>query len=280
MFTALLVDDEPLANERMQELLAVHAGIEVVGVAGCVAEARAFLERHPPDVVFLDVEMPGGSGLELLGNVPDRTQVVFVTAREKYAVQAFAASALDYLVKPVDPDRLADTLVRLRRILRLLRAETAAGSTADEDDDADEDSQADDLPDERAGRSPAAVAPLNLDATIGVPLMDGGGMAVVRIGDICWIEALRNYTRVALDDPGRVVIFRRRLSGWHRALPGGAFARLGRSVIVQVAAIQQLEWRSRDETVAGFGLDVEPLTLGRVLAGRLRDIIASLRAGS
>jgi two-component system LytT family response regulator len=107
MFTALLIDDEPLANSRMREMLAVHPEIEIIGVAGGLAEAKAFLDTRAPDVVFLDVEMPGGSGLDLLESVPDATQVVFVTAREKYAVQAFAVAALDYLVKPVDPERLA-----------------------------------------------------------------------------------------------------------------------------------------------------------------------------
>jgi len=107
MLTALLVDDEPRANDRMRKLLAAHPEIEVAGVAGTLAEARAFLETTPPDVLFLDVEMPGGSGLDLLVSVADATQVVFVTARVKYAVAAFAAAALDYLVKPVDPDRLA-----------------------------------------------------------------------------------------------------------------------------------------------------------------------------
>ena len=115
MLTALLVDDEPLANERMRELLAAHPEIDVVGVAGSVADTRVFLEMRPPDVVFLDVEMPGGSGFDLLASVPDGTQVVFVTAREKYAVQAFAVGALDYLVKPVDPERLADTMARVER---------------------------------------------------------------------------------------------------------------------------------------------------------------------
>ena len=108
MITALLVDDEPRANERMQQLLAAHPEIVVSGVAGNVAEARACLETHLPDVVFLDVEMPGASGFDLLKDVPDATQVVFVTAREKYAVRAFAAAALDYLVKPVTPQALVE----------------------------------------------------------------------------------------------------------------------------------------------------------------------------
>ena len=95
MFTALLVDDEPLANARMRELLAAHPEIDVIGVAGGLDVARAFLKTRSPDVVFLDVEMPGGSGLDLLASVPDATQVVFVTARKKYAVQAFEVAALD-----------------------------------------------------------------------------------------------------------------------------------------------------------------------------------------
>ena len=75
MVTALLVDDEPLANTRMRELLAAHPEIDVVGEAGSVADTRVFLEMRPPDVVFLDVELPGGSGFDLLASVPDGTQV-------------------------------------------------------------------------------------------------------------------------------------------------------------------------------------------------------------
>ena len=209
MPTALLVDDEPLASARMRELLSVHPEIDVVGVATSVAEARAFLESRPPDVVFLDVEMPGGTGFDLLASVPDDTQVVFVTARERYAVQAFAAAALDYLVKPVDPERLGDK------------------TTA----------------------------------------------AVLTVGDICWIESLRNYTRVALKGPPRVVLFRRRLSEWDECLPGQHFARVGRSCIVQPSTIDQIEWKSRAETTVTFGTGVEPLALGRLPAIRLREIL-------
>jgi len=89
MVTALLVDDEPLANARMRELLAAHPEIDVIGVAGGLKAARDFLETRSPDVVFLDVEMPGGSGLDLLASVPNATQVVFVTARESMQCRRF-----------------------------------------------------------------------------------------------------------------------------------------------------------------------------------------------
>ena len=257
--TALLVDDEPRANERMQKLLAAHPEINVSGIAGNIAEARAFLETQTPDVVFLDVEMPGGSGLDLLVNVPDATQVVFVTAREKYAVQAFAAAALDYLVKPVDPERLADTVARLRK----QTANTLAQSTGEREPGTD-DLDADEA---------AAVAALGLGDVLSVPLAGKTTLFAVRIGDICWIESLRNYTRVAVKPPAGVTLFRRRLSFWDKVLPTGLFARVSRSYIVQVAAIEQIEWSSRTETVVMFGEGVEPLALGRLPGARLREIL-------
>lgn len=259
MITALLVDDEPRANERMRKLLSTYPEIEVVGVAGTVAEARAILETHSPDVVFLDVEMPGGSGFDLLKNVPDATQVVFVTAREKYAVQAFAAAALDYLVKPVDPERLADTVARLQKQAAGTRAQPTGDREPGTDDlDADE---------------AAAVAVLGLDDVVNVPLAGKATSNVVTVSDICWIESLRNYTRVALKPPAGLLLFRRRLSYWDKVLPTSAFARVGRSYIVQLAAIEQIDWSSRNETVATFGEGVEPLSLGRLPGTRLREIL-------
>lgn len=259
MFTALLVDDEPLARERMRELLAVHPVIEISGAVGSVGEARAFLENRPPDVVFLDVEMPGGSGFDVLESVPDATQVVFVTAREKYAVQAFAAAALDYLVKPVDPERLAETVARLRK-------QGAGGRPPDAADAGD--AGRDGLDADEAG---ARV--LGLDDSVSVPLAGKTTSTVLVVGDICWIESLRNYTRVALKGPPRVVLFRRRLSEWDAMLPAGPFARVGRSSLVQLAAIDQIEWNSRSQTRVTFGDGVEPLALGRLPAMRLREIL-------
>lgn len=256
MFTALLIDDEPLANSRMREMLAVHPEIEIIGVAGGLAEAKAFLDTRAPDVVFLDVEMPGGSGLDLLESVPDATQVVFVTAREKYAVQAFAVAALDYLVKPVDPERLADTVARLGK---------QAASEWRRPGDASE-------PNSDNLAAVDAVAP-ELGETVSAPLPGKATAGVVTVGDICWIESLRNFTRVALKGPPRLMVFRRRLSEWDKLLPDGAFARVGRSLIIHLAMVQEIEWSSRHETQVMFVDGVEPLSLGRLPAIRLREIL-------
>jgi len=263
MLSALLVDDERPANERMRELLAAHGGIEVIGAAGSVREAQAILETQMPDVVFLDVEMPGTTGLELLPSVPRSTQVVFVTAHETYALNAFAVGALDYLVKPVDLERLSETVRRLEKMASLLRQKA---TVTPEPDDQDEDGN-----DGVANR--AGTAALGLTDTITVPLSEKGRTAVVTIGDICWIEGFRNFTRVGLKAPGRIILFRRRLGDWERDLPGNLFERLGKSLVVQAAAIQETEWRSRDETLVTFAVDLEPLAIGRSTALRLREIL-------
>jgi len=259
MLTALLVDDEVDANGRMRKLLAAHPEIGVVGVAGNVAEARAVLETQSPDVVFLDVEMPGDSGFDLLKYVSDGTQVVFITAHEKYAVQAFAAAATDYLVKPVDPERLADTVTRLKKQAAGTQGQPQGGGEQGGDDlDAEE---------------PADAAVLGLGDVVIIPLAGKAASSAVTVGDICWIESLRNYTRVAAKPPVGVLLFRRRLSHWDKVLPPRAFARVGRSYIVQLAAIEHIEWSFRTETVVTFGVGVEPLGLGRLPGTRLREIL-------
>jgi two-component system, LytTR family, response regulator len=113
---ALLVDDEAPARSELRYLLAIHPEIEVVGEAATAVEALKLAAAVPYDVVFIDVEMPGLSGLDAARLVHGRAgapQLVFVTAHEQYAIEAFAVEALDYLLKPVDPERLAQVVRRL-----------------------------------------------------------------------------------------------------------------------------------------------------------------------
>lgn len=115
-YTALLVEDEAPARRRLARLLAAHADVlRVVGEAADAPAALAAVHQHHPDVLFLDIELPGGSGFELLARLdgPERPHVVFVTAYATYAVQAFEARALDYLLKPVEPERLARAVAAL-----------------------------------------------------------------------------------------------------------------------------------------------------------------------
>lgn len=114
----LIVDDEPPARARLRRLLDAQPGVQVVGEAGSGLQALALTEALQPDALLLDVQMPELGGLDVAASLPDRTQggpaVVFVTAYDAYALPAFDAAAVDYLLKPVDPARLARALQRLR----------------------------------------------------------------------------------------------------------------------------------------------------------------------
>lgn len=110
---ALIVDDERMARQELRRLLAAHPEIEVTGEARTAEEALACISRHPPDVLFLDIHMPGMSAFDMLQKLDDVPQVIFTTAYDTYALQAFDAGALDYLVKPVAPGRLAAALAKL-----------------------------------------------------------------------------------------------------------------------------------------------------------------------
>jgi two-component system LytT family response regulator len=248
MKSVLLIDDEPLANHCMRELLAAYPEISIVGIAESLDQARELLNTQRPDVVFLDVEMPGGHSFSVLPNVEDTTQVVFVTAHQHYAVEAFAVGAVDYLVKPVNPERLDETIRRLT----------------------DRTTSAEALP-------PPVMPPANKQPAtrrLTVPLRSGNQKAVITIADICWIESLRNYTRVALQSPPRVLIFRRRLSEWLDFLPTPMFIRISRSEVIQLQQVIQTEWKSRSETLVFFGEGVEPILLGRSSTLRLNALLA------
>jgi len=110
----ILVDDERLARLELRRLLAAHPEVEIVGEARSGEEALEVIPKLPSDAIFLDVQMPGMSGFDLLERLEDLPQVIFTTAYDEYALKAFEVSALDYLLKPVAPARLAEALRRVR----------------------------------------------------------------------------------------------------------------------------------------------------------------------
>jgi two-component system, LytTR family, response regulator len=119
MIRALIIDDEYLAREELAQLLARTKRFQLVGCCGNALEAIKMIQRENPDVLFLDIEMPVVDGFELLGMIDQERmpQVVFVTAFDQHALRAFEEKTLDYLVKPVDPDRLQKTLAKLDKAL-------------------------------------------------------------------------------------------------------------------------------------------------------------------
>jgi two-component system LytT family response regulator len=234
--TALIVDDEPLARTALATLLAEHGQVEIVGTAGGVKEARALLARLTPDVVFLDLEMPGGSGLELEPFLPASTRTIFVTAFADYALRAFEFGASDYLVKPVDSRRLEIALARLERQLPA-----------------------------RAGTAADSALILEVD----------GKTTRVKIAEILWIKAQQNYSVVRIMGSGTPMMVPKSMADWESVLAPEIFERLDRSLILNISQIQTVSWLSRDETLVAFSGEAEAVRVGRTAAQRLKGRLAT-----
>jgi two-component system, LytTR family, response regulator len=111
---AMIIDDEPPARRELRRLLSGFPWVEIVGEAGNVDQAADMVETLSPELLFLDIQMPGGSGFDLLARLEDVPQVIFTTAYDEHAVRAFKVDALDYLLKPIEPARLAEALGRVK----------------------------------------------------------------------------------------------------------------------------------------------------------------------
>jgi len=243
---ALLVDDERLARKYLRQLLAEHADVTVIGEAGSVADAAALAAELRPDVIFLDVQMPPASGFDLLPLLSPAPAVVFVTAHDQFALRAFAASAADYLLKPVVPERLALALHHARHG----RVPPAAVSSA----------------------PAAAPTPLGLEDTL--ILRDTGRLRRVRLGDIAAIVAEGSYTHVHLAAE-RSLFIPRSMNTWAPQLPTPPFLRADRSLFVNLSRVTRLDVRSRDEGLLTLDAAGAPtLPLRRVALGQIRTALA------
>ncbi len=206
MIRALLIDDEKTARTDMRAMLAAHPEIEIVGEAATVKSARALLAEADYGLVFLDIQIIGGSGFDLVPNVKPGAKIIFVTAFNEHAVRAFEVNALDYLLKPVKAERLARALTRL---------EPPAGQ------------------DESA---PPAETGMALRPDDIIHLSSGSSARFAPIMDLSAIEAEENYSLVHLAD-GSSVLVRRSLKAWEEILPTTQFMRVHRAVIVNLTRL-------------------------------------------
>lgn len=219
MIRVAIVDDEPLARRRIRGLLVEAGDVEVIAECANGMEAMEMLEESPPDLLFLDIQMPEIDGFDVLraigvGHVP---VVVFVTAYDQFALRAFEAHAMDYLLKPFDDERFEATLQRARERIRQQQG-----------DDLDRRVRAL-LEEARGGRG-------YLQRLV-VPT--GSRSIFIRTEQIDWIEAERNYVRLHVD--GRAYLLRENLSRMASALDPATFCRIHRSTIVNIDRIQAVE---------------------------------------
>ncbi|WP_338510365.1 LytR/AlgR family response regulator transcription factor [Burkholderia gladioli] len=208
---ALIVDDEAPARSKLRRMLGTFPELEVVGEAADGRSALEMAARLQPDVVFLDVQMPEVDGFDVAASLPDDgPALVFVTAYDQYALRAFDTHATDYLLKPIEPERLARAIERL------------------------------------AGAVRRALRP-NLGVPAHLVIADRDQTNVVRCADIEWLEAADNYVNIHL--PGRSLLMRRTLAALLKDL-GPAMVRTHRGAAVALGAVVAVRARAKgDATV-------------------------------
>ena len=218
--TALVVDDEPIARHAVLRLLRDEPDIDVVGECGDGVSAVTAIRERSPDLVFLDIQMPAITGLDVVATLgPARMPAtIFVTAYEQFAVRAFEANAVDYLVKPFSRERFAETLRRAKQRL-------AIGRGADADTTA---------------RIMQALASLQQrDAYLErIPVREDERVVLVDVGDIVWIKASGNTVRLHLAD--RVHDVRETMAALAARLDPRRFARVHRSAIINIRRVRDI----------------------------------------
>jgi two-component system LytT family response regulator len=234
---ALLIDDEPPACDILRALLADFPDVKIAGEAGTLATARALLAGTDYDLVFLDIQLRGGTGFDLVPLVRSGARVIFVTAYDQHALRAFEVNALDYLLKPIAPERLAAALARL---------------------------PAADAP------SPAVSAPLLLDDRVHLKL-GAGTERFVRVSDIRCITSEENYSAVHVGAPAERLLVRRTLQSWEAQLPPAHFVRVHRQTIVNVAHVLGLNRLTEDVYQLNLAGLPEPVPASRRYVQELRE---------
>jgi len=222
----LIADDEPLARQRLSDMLSRETGIEIVAECANGTEAEAAIRSLIPDVALLDVQMPGLDGLAVARTLPPgslRPVVIFVTGHEEHALRAFELQAADYLLKPSPPARLHQALNRARALLS------------------------------------AQPTPTNrcLQRLI---VRLGERMIVVAAGDIDWIESANNY--VVLHVGRETHVLRETLSELEIRLPRGQFLRISRTAIVNLSRVREIRQDDGGHVMVLAGGDKLPITRG------------------
>jgi two-component system, LytTR family, response regulator len=221
---ALVVDDEPFARERVRRLLAADADIELVGECADGFSAVRVIEERAPDLLFLDIQMPGKTGFDVLEEIDaERTPVVvFLTAYDQYAVRAFDACALDYLLKPFDEERFERALARAKTQIRRAAAREDAG-----------DDTASPLAPRDAGGAHNAAAPLERFV-----VKAAGRIFFLKAGEVDWIEAYGNYVRLHVGKSA--YLLRDTIGSMEARVDAARFLRIHRSALVNVERIREM----------------------------------------
>ncbi len=231
VWRCIIVDDESLAREELAGQLAGFPQVELVGEAADLGQAVDLVRRLGPDLVFLDIDLGVHSGFELLERVDTGFKVIFVTAHDEFAIRAFEVNALDYLLKPVWPDRLGNCLKRL-------------------------------------GDPYSGKLPENLDSSDQILVRMRNSSRFIRVNEITCIEACGDYTRIYSARKASGLVHHT-LKRWLDRLPGGSFVRVHKSYIVNTAFVLSIDHDREEGTIVRLPWPEKPVQVSRRFGSRL-----------
>ncbi|MHA4742085.1 LytR/AlgR family response regulator transcription factor [Dyadobacter sp. MSC1_007] len=240
----LIVDDERLARNELKRLLEPYTKIEIVGEAANAEEALKLIEEQQPELLFLDIQMPGKNGFELLSSIEGKTpEVIFTTAYDEYAIKAFEFNALDYLLKPIDTERLKETIHRIEENQAQPEAPTHSNERAEK----------------------------VLGENDQVFVKDGEKCWFVKLGKIRLFESMGNYVRLHFDDQKPLVL--KSLNNLEERLDPNTYFRANRKHIINLHWIEKIEpWFSGGLLVTLQGGD--KIEISRRQAIRFKELMS------
>jgi two-component system, LytTR family, response regulator len=234
---AIIVDDERLARVNLTNMLEHHPEIEIVGEAGSCDRAVELINLHDPGLIFLDIQLSGETGFDLLEMIDRSIKIIFVTAYDEFALRAFEVNAIDYLLKPLNPQRLKESI---DRVLRSEKNIKSAGKNYEYSD--------------------SIYVKLNNYAS-----------RFIKISSITFIEPVGNYSRIVTSEGKRCLVLKT-LKQWQEELPNDNFVRIHRSSIVNIDHVDHIERESNALHKAFLKNFPEPLDVSRRYAKRLKSM--------
>ena len=237
--TAIIIDDERLARKELKSLLAQHRKIEIIDEAANAEEALIKIHEKRPNLIFLDIQMPGKSGFDLLEELDYVPEVIFTTAYDEYALKAFEVNALDYLLKPIEDDRLRDSIDKVCEKIDIGEPSISSDGILTENDQ--------------------------------VFVKDGEKCWFITLKDVRYFESVGNYVKVHFDSNRPMIL--KSLNNLEKKLDSKTFFRANRKHIIN------LRWIQKSETWFNGGLLVtvngeETIEISRRQAAKLKDMMS------
>jgi two-component system LytT family response regulator len=234
---SIIVDDERLARVNLRKLLEPHPEIEIVGEANSCQSAIDMINMFNPGLIFLDIQLSGETGFDLLEMIDNSIKIIFVTAYDEYAIRAFEVNAIDYLLKPVNPERLKSAIERVVTREKVQKSEAKNYEYSD-----------------------SIFVRLNNYAS-----------RFIKISSITFIEPVGNYSKIVTAE-GKHCLVLKTLKQWEEELPDNNFVRIHRSSIVNIEHLDHIEKNPETGHVAFLKNKAEPLEVSRRYARRLKSL--------